>query len=92
MTDPVVLDPSSEAQTPSLPEETEERYCFGSSQTSNLVITVGQMNFHVHWEVMASASLFFEKMRSSGMTESRNGQVKLASDCPKAWRALVSRL
>ena len=83
-----------QAATPSLPDD--KHFHFGSRETSNLLLLVGQeagqTSFHVHWEILSSASSFFEKMKSVGMAEARENQVRLAGECPQAWKALITRL
>jgi len=77
-------------------EKAENHVYFGSKETSNLVIVAGagknQVSLHCHWEVLASACPFFEKMRSSNMRESTENMVRFEQDDPNAWKALIGRL
>jgi len=85
---------SNGALLPSLADDAHRH--FGSRDLSNFVIIVGsgadKIHFHVHWEILACASPYFEKMKVIAMKESRLGEVVLPEDCPFAWNALIWRL
>ncbi|ELT97527.1 hypothetical protein CAPTEDRAFT_126136, partial [Capitella teleta] len=44
---------------------------------TDVVLYTGEKEIHCHRTVMAAASLFFKKMFTSGMKESREGEVHL---------------
>ena len=69
---------------------------FGDHHSSNLTIQVGSdtnvTDFHVHWEVLTSASIYFQKMRNSQLKESIENKVVFPLDSPTSWKNLLSRI
>ena len=78
-------------------EETiTKNFYYGWKETSNLVVVLGESpndtQFHVHWEVLASASEVFEKMKGSRRKEAVENRVVLINDSEETWKALLTKL
>jgi hypothetical protein len=66
-------------------------YYLGDAESTNFILEVKNITFHVHWEVLSSAILYFKKMRDCNMTEAVQNRAKFDDD-PEMWHELLRRV
>jgi len=64
----------------------------GDAESTNFVIEVKNVTFHVHWEVLCSAMSFFKKMQNCRMMKEFAENRAKFDDDPAVWEALLSRI